>query len=79
MVVCGVGILSGANWFLRVLLGRSTILGVLILVSFSREGGVSGEENGQNTDWNVNWSISDVRSHLIPSSHFISPLDYLHF
>lgn len=25
---------------------------------FLRGGVVSGEENGQDTDWNVNWSIS---------------------
>ena len=40
--ICGVGITSGATWSFGVLLGQDTILGVLILVLFSREGGVSG-------------------------------------
>lgn len=65
-----VRIASGVGLSRRELPGQGRILAVLVL--FLRGGGVREEENGQNTGWNVNWSISDVKSRVVPYSSFFS-------
>lgn len=47
--------------------GPGRVLGVFC---FKVGGGVREEEHVQNTDWNVNWSISDAKSRVISYSSF---------
>lgn len=56
LILRGVRIAFGVIWSRRVLLGLGRVPGVLILilVLFLRGGGVSWEENGQKTVWNIN-------------------------